>query len=255
MAEDHTTNVARGRLHSGRAKLSEFVTNQICYVFGSLAEVTTADTAVSAAHEDRVDDGRSGTMDVYRSTHFGWTRNCGGTSETSIQYSYANSGIGFEFIMMEGKGERRTGFQSTSDLSVDSRQSVGEMVYAPSLRRILRKLFGRTGSVTVEAIRRIADQSSEPSVAKVHQFGVLDIPEIRGIGKHCVEALRGQLHGGRAGAANRHVPATRSIDSLADPLPPYRNKDLSAALVSDFEWRFAILFGLGILLHDIGPTA
>ncbi len=75
MAEDDTTNVARGRLHSGRAKLSEFVTNQICYVFGSLAEVTTADTAPNV----RVRSGRIGASD-----------------EAKIQYELATGVQGYE---------------------------------------------------------------------------------------------------------------------------------------------------------------
>src|SRR5207302_8223158 len=84
----------------------------------------------------------------------------------------------------------------------------------------------------------VSNQSAQPDVAEIHEFSILDIPEIWGISQNGVELLSVQvvLRGICATQGNRTLfDGARSITLFTNPFVFYKNLLLPEAVMADFE--------------------
>jgi hypothetical protein len=132
------------------------------------------------------------------------------------------------------------------------------MLQASSHVLVSGQLTRVTGTWCGELWNALAYQFAQPNVAKIHQFGVLDISKVRRISHYRVKAFRRPIGLGCIGAGQLNLSHRVGLESavrFANPLTRYLYRDLSAPAMQNFERLGTVGLGLGELGRDIGPTS
>ena len=83
----------------------------------------------------------------------------------------------------------------------------------------------------------------------------MDVPEVRRIGEHRIEARRRQLNIRRTGAADRDVAGAAIGPLFADPFAFDWHLHLAPADMLHFEGSIAVLLGPRVFLDDVRPSS
>lgn len=142
-----------------------------------------------AADKDRIDDRRTGAIDMDRGPHFGGARERGRAGQAGIEDGDGQGHIGIEFVVMVCKDEGAPGPQTCGRFAERGGNAFGEMgevaAHVDVAGQFARIAGGWTGKFRV----RRTGELPQPDVAKIHQLRVLDISEIRGVGEDPIEWL------------------------------------------------------------------
>src|SRR6266446_9280854 len=109
------------------------------------------------------------------------------------------------------------------------------------------QLVGVARGDTIEPVLEVARQPAQPSKAKVHELGILDVTEIRWVREHGIKASRSQFDIGRAYTAQPNLTRSDTISFFADPLVRNMDLDLASALMLYLEGGFAKRFAFAYL--------
>lgn len=95
----------------------------------------------------------------------------------------------------------------------------------------------------------------QPDIAKIHQLGILNAPEVRGICEDSIEAVWSEVSLRGIGAIKDDGSGLRTIPAgVSNPFVWNRNSYLAVAVVPDFKRLFAERFGLCVFFDDVCPA-
>jgi hypothetical protein len=162
--------------------------------------------------------------------------------------------IGFEMVVMIGEGKGPPRFQCLRHLPESSRQPFGEVVEAAVHGDIAGQFVGIAGGRPTKGRDLSTQQTAQPDITEIHQFGVLDISEVRRISQDRIETFGWKF--GLCGTPADQMNLTMvAAPAVADPFTGDGDLRFPAPVLPDLKRMGTVFLGFAEFLDDIPPAA
>src|SRR5439155_445395 len=144
---------------------------------------------------------------------------------------------------MIGECQRRARFQRLGHSLEHLGESLREVVQAASHADITRQFIGIARGWFGKSRLGFSNQATQPDVAEIHEFSILNVSEVWRVGQDSVEhpSVQVVLRRIRAGQCNRALfNGSRSVALFTNPFALYKNLLLSQAMASDLKGLGAV---------------